>query len=443
MGTLEHRCIIESVRAAHPHVEYHQAWCTAIDFAARRLHLHQVTDDAIPEPGVEATRLRDEGHSLPFDQLVIASGASANTFGIEGVQQYAYFLKEVSDARRIRSRIIDLFEAADNEWHGASLTRGQPQGRKSIPPSFSPDGTIAIPNARLHFVIVGGGPTGVEFAAELHDFIRDDLAHLFPHLKEDVRISLFDVAPRLLGGFDARLAEYTRERFGREGISVHTGTAVTAVGPEYVCVLNSNTHSNSGDGGSSDGKDTISTITRLPVGMVVWATGLAPNSLARSLSEVVLQTHGRLGTDQCLRLLSRAGSVIPDAYAIGDCSIIQNDPLPCTAQVAKQQAQYLAGLLQGGLGTVSACTVSDPIPSPGAGPWISPAPFSYRPMGMMAYVGGWRAIADIHHHEVSGRVAWFIWRSVYFSMAVSLKNKILIPIYWFLTWIFGRDIAKL
>lgn len=449
VGTLEHRCIIESVRAAHRHVDYHQAWCTAIDFASRRLHLNQVIDDASQETGVAAVGLRGGrrdgdnspphlSYSLPFDHLVIASGASINTFGIEGVQQYAHFLKEVSDARRIRSRIIDLFEAADSEWHGASLDRIQCQEASPPSPFLPSSGTRhgAIPNARLHFVIVGGGPTGVEFAAELHDFIRDDLAHLFPHLKEDVRISLFDVAPRLLGGFDARLAAYTRERFGREGIAVHTGTAVTAVGPDYICIRS--------------GDDKANTITRLPVGMVVWATGLAPNSLARSLSDVALQTYGRLRTDQCLRLLNREGGVMPDVYAIGDCSIIQDDPLPCTAQVAKQQAQYLARILQGRLGSASSTdTVLGPgaanwNPSSGPAPWGPPIPpFRYRPMGMMAYVGGWRAIADIRRHEVSGRVAWLVWRSVYFSMAVSLKNKILIPIYWFLTWIFGRDIAKL
>ena len=134
--------------------------------------------------------------TVPYDKLIIACGAVSNTFGIQGVREHALFLKDISDARRIRHRVLTCFEQA-----------------------------VSSPSRHylLNFAIVGAGPTGIEFAAELHDFIREDIRRLYPALVDKCRIRVFDIAPRILSSFDASLSEYTKAKFTRDGIQVQTG----------------------------------------------------------------------------------------------------------------------------------------------------------------------------------------------------------------------------
>src|ERR1043166_7816962 len=153
VGTIEFRSIIESIRAARRDIQYYQADCRGIDPGQQSIRCEQVLDQAT--------------FTLHYDILVIAVGAAINTYGIPGVEEYAQFLKELSDARTIRQKIIDAFERAS---------------------------TPALPEAErkrlLHFVVVGGGPTGVEFAGEMHDFFVEDLCKIFPELMKDVCITL-------------------------------------------------------------------------------------------------------------------------------------------------------------------------------------------------------------------------------------------------------------
>lgn len=390
MGTLEHRCITEAVRSLHPFLEYHQAWCHGIDFDQRSLDLRNAP--------LSSTAPNVLKYTINYDKLVLACGATVNTFGIEGVEKHAFILKEAEDARRIRARVLSCFEEANQRRY------------------CSED---SLWKTCLNFVIVGGGPTGVEFAAELHDLIHDDLVRYYPQdLIASTQITIFDVADRLLGGFDQRLAEYTQDRFRREKIFIRTGTRVRAVDAEGITV---------------DGRNEA-IAEKIASRLVVWATGVTCTPLASSLKDVEHDGHSkRLLMDDHLRLLRVRSwpakqphyNNVPDCddvYALGDCALIKSQPLPCTAQVAKQQAQYLAN-----------CFNRD----------NSMNPFIYHPKGMMVYVGGWTAVADLRKREISGRTAWLVWRSVYFSMAVSWRNKLLIPIYWFIAWLFGRDITKL
>ena len=203
---------------------------------------------------------------------------------------HALFLKDVEDARRIRRRVIDCFDQAaeDHDFDG------------------------------LHFAVVGGGPTGVEFAAELHDLISQDLCRHYPDIYQHARITIYDIAPRILGGFDARLAAYAMQKFYREGIDVQIGVGVQWVNADEIGLTN----------GES-----------ARVGMTVWVTGIAANPLVRSLR--CDKTRSRLLVDEGLHLL-RDGKVVEGVYALGDCASIVDNDLPCTAQVAKQQAQYLS-----------------------------------------------------------------------------------------------------
>lgn len=381
VGTLEFRCVTEPIRKIAKNVKYHQAYCTDINFDNDRLTAQS------------ALELQAGGaFTLDYDKLVIAAGAMSNTFGVPGVLEYAFFLKDISDARRIRHRVIECFEHA-----------------------MQPDATDSDRRRLLHFAIVGGGPTGVEFAAELHDFIKDDMHKIYPSLRDYVRITVYDVGQRILGTFDEKLAKYAMDLFGREGIRVEVGTSVSKVERTRI---------------------KLSTGKEVSVGMIVWATGLTPIPLIKNLACMHDNQTGRILTDGCLRVKQDHDKLLQNVYALGDCAIIDGQPLPCTAQVAKQEAQYLARILNAHARHLTSTS--------------SASPFQFYPLGSMAYLGGWRAVADMRipskdHHEqrISGRLAWLIWRSAYFSMAVSFKNKILIPMYWFLTWIFGRDISKI
>lgn len=374
-GTLEFRCITEPVRRLDPAINYYQANCKGLSLPSKQIHCETLLGDQF---------------NLTWDKLVLATGAISNTFGIPGVREHAYFLKEIEDARRIRHRILELFESA-------------------VQPNISESTRANL----LHFVIVGGGPTGVEFAAELNDFIHDDLSKYYPELVKLVRITVYDVASRILGSFDHELADYAVKRFARERITISTGTKISAI--------------------SEGAVELAGQSTPVKCGLVVWATGLTASPLIRQIGEQCFKMDSRqfrLLTDERFNVLTDSGP-LKDIFAIGDCATIDGNDLPCTAQVAYQKARHLSKALNRRL------PKDDKL-----------GPFKFQDRGMLAYIGGWRAIADLrtgqaHHFPQSGRGAWLFWRSAYFVMTVSVRNKILIPMYWFLTWIFGRDITRI
>ena len=285
VGTLEFRCITEPIRAHAKELIYYESRCDSIDFAAKT---------------IECSRVKGgERVSLSYDKLVVACGAVTQTFGIPGVTENAFFLKDINDARRIRTRVIDCFERASQ-----------------------PDTPAETQRHLLHFAVVGGGPTGVEFSAELHDFITEDLARLYPELMDKVNMSLFDVAPKILTSFDSSLSDYATSRFKRKGIVVRTGSLVDRITPGETIHLKS---------GQS-----------FHVGLIVWATGLAPNPLINSL-RLPLDPGKRVLTDAFLRVLDGNGKPMEDVYALGDCATIKDGPrYPATAQVANQKAIYLS-----------------------------------------------------------------------------------------------------
>ncbi|KAL8291972.1 hypothetical protein RQP46_001438 [Phenoliferia psychrophenolica] len=240
VGTLEFRCALEPVRRYGDQVASYQAWCNAIDFEAKTLECLPSTagtnrfpgssapeDGKVIDPKVELSFPGTKPFKLGYDKLVIACGAYSQTFNTPGVKEYAHFLKDVKDARKIRSRILECFEQA------AQPTVND-QERKNL----------------LHFVIVGGGPTGIEFAAELHDLLATDMLRHYPNLAPMARITVYDVAPKILAAFDGELVEYAVEQFKRQGV---------------IEVKEEGT---------------------IPFGMLVWSTGLAPNPLVESLKEL-------------------------------------------------------------------------------------------------------------------------------------------------------------
>ncbi|KAF8153138.1 pyridine nucleotide-disulfide oxidoreductase-domain-containing protein [Crassisporium funariophilum] len=383
VGTLEFRCAVEPIRRYTPQVTYYQAWCDEIDFTRKRLICMPATRPVNAEPTADADasnlHLGGTPFTLKFDKLVIAVGAYSQTFNVPGVKEHAHFLKDVKDARRIRSRILECFEQANQPFRSDIERRNL-----------------------LNFCIVGGGPTGVEFAAELHDLLHTDIAKHYPALAKFSKITLYDVAPNILGSFDLSLRKYTENTLAREGISILTSHHVERV---------------------EAGKMIVTEQGEVPFGLLVWSTGLASNPLVEVIKDVQKDTKtSSLITNDHLNVIMSGGKPNPDVWAIGDAAKIENAPLPATAQVANQKAKYLSKKL-----------------NKYAKDHPSPDPFEFHSQGSLAYIGNWKAIYDRpgppgsedgFMQKETGRLAWLLWRSAYFTMTLSLRNRILVPTYW-------------
>lgn len=383
VGTIEFRSIIESIRKVRPDIDYYQARCKRIDHRKKLI---------VCEGGLDK-----KPFNLAYDYLAIAVGARSNTYGIPGVERYSLFLRDLADARHIRQRIIECLE------HAAQPTIGVEE-RKRL----------------LHFVVVGGGPTGVEFAAEMHDFLTEDLRKSYPGLTTDLKITLLEAGENILNSFDATLSEYTRRIFRRQKIEIKTKSPVKRVEAKMIILANGE---------------------RIPYGLTVWSTGIGPTDFVKSL-RLPKDRANRLLTDQYFRVKEtphparqRRDTRVPHGtiwsgqaqivlFALGDCSSVEGKNYPATAQVAQQQGQYLADALS---------RIARGLPV---------RPFRYKHYGMLAYVGSSKALADLSTIKGRGFSTWLFWRSAYLTRLVSLKNKILVIFDWLKTFVFGRDISR-
>ncbi|HYG60950.1 MAG TPA: FAD-dependent oxidoreductase [Thermoanaerobaculia bacterium] len=349
--------------------------------ARRRLHKVQVVEGAAESVDWEAREVictaavGGERFSLPYDYLVIAVGATVADYGVPGVQEHALKLYSVEDAQAIRRGILEQFARA--EIPGLSVEQIQ---------------------QRLTFAVCGGGPTGVEAAAEIHDLIHEELTGSYPELAPHASVVLVEALPRILTSFDEALGDYTQVHFQREGIQVRTSSMVAAIRADGVEL--------------KDG-------SFLPCGLVLWAAGNAPVPFIRSLGLPVTQRGGRLIVDTSLRVPGR-----PHVYAVGDCAAVGEPPLPATAQVAQQQGKYLAKALEWE-------RLGEPV-----------EPFTFQASGMLAYIGAGQALADLPQVKWSGRGAWLFWRSVYLTKLVSPANKVKVLFDWIKARLFGRDLSR-
>ncbi len=357
-GTVEFRSILEPLRRQRPEARHLEARAAAVDWEARTVRC--------------ASSVSDESFDVGFDRLVLAVGAGVATYGIPGVKRYCTPLRTVEDGRRLRAAITRQFAAAE-----------------------APDLPRPEVERRVRFVVIGGGPTGVEVAAEIQDFVGRELARAYPRVAGLARVVMVEASDRLLGSFDQALSAYTRRHFLREGIEVRTASAVKRVEEHEVFFADDRT---------------------LGFGLAVWAGGNEPVPLVRELG---LATHrdGRLQVDGHLRVPDRDG-----VYALGDCAADRDHPLPATAQVAQQQGKYLGRLL-------SKASSNGP-------------PFSYRSLGMLAYIGAGKALADLPGVPWSGRSAWLFWRSVYLTRLVSWPDKVKVAFDWIKARLFGRDLSR-
>jgi NADH:ubiquinone reductase (non-electrogenic) len=360
VGTVEFRSIIEPIRRSCKDVRFHQGSARELDPAKKTIRC--------------VTAAEGDSFELAYDLLVIAVGAKVNTFGIPGVTENAFFLKTIEDARRIRRRTIECFEQASE-----------------------PDVPEEKRRQLLHFAVVGGGPTGVEFAAELHDFVMKEIRACYPGLMKDVSISLVDAADHILGAFDKSLRDYTTRHFQRQNIQVRTGIKTVKLEKDRA-ILN-------------DGSE-------MPFGMVVWSTGLGP-TIAVNNFNLPKDKASRLLVDEFLKVQGQ-----DSLYATGDCACVVGKNYPATAQVAMQEGAYL--------GKAFNCLAQK----------RAIRPFKYNHHGMLAYIGDDSAIADLKAIKGKGKTTYILWRSAYLTRLVSWKNKMLVLFDWFKAGLFGRDISR-
>lgn len=483
-GTVEERSIVEPVRSVlGDKGKFYEAKCTEILPDERSIVACFPEDAGFPEACFK----------IPYDTLVLGVGCVNNTFGIQGVQEHTLFFKSVEDAAKLRLRVSECFERS-------ALPQTTAEERKKL----------------LSFVIVGGGPTGVEVAAELHDLIVDDLSKLYPDQVQDFSIKVVDLMSHVLSTYDRKISNYTAETFKRNGIDLILNSRVQGVAEDRVTVVN-----NEGE------------ITELPFGACVWATGIAMHPLIKQLQQRLPegnQNHFRsVITDEYLRVRGAPGGSI---FALGDAATIgqekaldhadelfeaaskdENDrisldglrkimreaaerfphleehasflesnaginrfggivanafkaanagtsavykdmessstldreqfrdllrtidlglrALPATAQVAKQEGEFLAEIF-----------ASNDV-KPGFTLNPDTKSFEYFHKGSLAYVGGDRAVMDVPLvGPIMGLFAGYAWRGFETFSQISFRNQCLVTIDWARTKIFGRDTSR-
>jgi len=375
-------------------VHYYEAEATKIDYEKKIVYIN---DDSEIKGDVSSTE-------VPFDMLVVGVGAENATFGIPGVREHSLFLKEVGDAQAIRKRIMDCCETA-------TFKDQSPEEVKRL----------------LHMVVVGGGPTGVEFAGELQDFFEADLRKWIPDISNNFHVTLVEALPNVLPMFSKQLIEYTERTFNEEKITIRTKTMVKNVTDKYIEA-------------ESTGPDGKKQMEKIPYGLLVWATGNALRPLVRDLmSQIPAQKDSRRGLAVNEYLVVKGTENI---WAVGDCAVANYAP---TAQVASQEGAFLARLfnqmaqtesLEDELRALSA--EQERAPNQPARDKIFEAykevqkrlrrvkqmgPFEYSHQGSLAYIGSEKAVADISwltgNVATGGTLTYFFWRSAYLSMCFS------------------------
>lgn len=280
VGTLELRSLVEPIRRIVSRVHGHFVRAKAQDIC-------------FSEKLIEASQVGPRGEQLsfyvPYDKLVIAVGSVTNPHGVKGLEN-AFFLKDINDARKIRNKVIQNLELA-------CLPTTSDEERRRL----------------LSFVISGGGPTGVEFAAELFDLLNEDLTRHFPRLlRNEISVHLIQSRSHILNTYDETVSKYAEERFARDQVEVLTNSRVKEVQPDKIIF--------------SQKQEDGSLVTKeLPIGFCLWSTGVSQTELSRKLAKKLgdFQTNRHaLETDTHLRL---NGTPLGDVYAIGDCSTVQNN----------------------------------------------------------------------------------------------------------------------
>jgi len=485
VGTLGPRAIAEPIRrviAKHRRrvpdswINFNEVEATNVDTKKKRLlvktrgHEGRVGVRTVVTSMTSATIEMERW--IDYDVLVCAVGATTNTFGTPGALEYCTFLKTIQDAMKIRTTLLDCFETAANE--------GTPE--KEI-------------DRLLSFVIVGAGPTGVEIAAEIRDFAKEDIMTHYSGFKDrEIKITVVEMGDAMLGTYDKIIQGVCQKRFAKLDIKFLSKHQVKKVNATSVEVLD------------LEAKE----MKELPFGMCVWASGVRPATVSLDIAKDVQGTR-ILQVDGNLRVRGAEGSM----FGLGDCAKItmpsmrasaqslfdkadtnkdgvlslkefetmmeqarkdfphleaylgeaskasiaakykrakssiegispedfeaalalvdrEMKVLPPTAQVAQQQGEYLAKIIN-----------SVPFEELGHTSGFEPV-FEYDHQGSLAYIGGEHAAIESPILGVqSGLLVYVMWKGIYFGRSVSMKMRIGLMFDWAKSWFLGRDTSRL
>lgn len=316
------------------------------------------------EPSERAVLLED-GRRIGFDFLIVATGARHSYFGHDQWERHAPGLKSIDDAREIRRRFLLAFELAEA--------------------SRDPDEQRAL----LTFVIVGGGPTGVELAGIMPEVARHAIAHEFRHIDtRSTRVILIEAGSRVLSSFPESLSARAKRDLEALGVEVRTNTRVTNIEPDAVFL----------------GEERIATRT------VVWAAGNVASPVARSLG-VKLDRAGRVLVDPDLSIPGH-----PEIFVVGDLAApppqANGKPVPGVAQ----------GAMQGGR-----CAARNIRKRIAGEPTV---PFRYRNKGDLATIGRHKAIGDLGFVRITGRTAWWFWLFLHILYLAGFRNRLSVLVEW-------------
>ncbi|KAH0844397.1 hypothetical protein AYO21_00866 [Fonsecaea monophora] len=279
VGTLELRSLVEPVRRIVNRLRGHflRAEAVDVDFAERLVEVAQVDADG-----------NRQHFYLPYDKLIIGVGSTTNPHGVKGLEN-CNFLKTIEDARLIKNKVLRNLELA-------CLPTTSDEERRRL----------------LSFVISGGGPTGVEFAAELYDMLNEDLLKSFPRiLRNEVSVHVIQSRGHILNTYDEALSVYAEKRFEHDHVEVLTNSRVKEVKPDRIIF--------------SQMEDGNPVTKELPMGFCLWSTGVAQTELSRKIAQKLgdfQNNRHALETDTHLRL---QGAPLGEVYAIGDCATVQNN----------------------------------------------------------------------------------------------------------------------
>lgn len=311
---------------------------------------------------------------FPYDYLLLACGATHAYFGHEEWEPFAPGLKTLPQATEIRRRVLEAFEAAEKETDFDARRR------------------------YLTFVVVGGGPTGVELAGAIGEMSRYTLAKDFRHIDpRQTRVILVEAGPRILPSFDEKLAARAMRDLESLGVQTWTGAPVT----------------NITEAGVSIGNEQVAAAT------VLWAAGVRASDIGGTLADANRDRAGRVEVDAYLNIPNH-----PEVFVAGDMSRFvdeQGKQLPGVALVAMQEGIYFAQTI---LGEIKGKTRK---------------PFRYRDYGQMATIGRSRAISEFGRLRLTGLLAWWFWLIVHIYRLSGFRNRLSVLIQWAWSyWTFGR-----
>ncbi|HET9602827.1 MAG TPA: NAD(P)/FAD-dependent oxidoreductase [Gemmatimonadales bacterium] len=342
------------------------------------LRNHRNTDVLMGEVELVDVEARNvillDGRSVHYDYLLVALGARHSYFGHDEWEPLAPGLKAITDALEVRRRILMAFELAEQER--------DPARRSEL----------------LNFVIVGGGPTGVEVAGAIAEIKEKTLKRDYRNINpREARVILLEGGDRILPPYPAKLSHAAQKTLERLGVIVRTGTLVTDVRPDGVVI---------GDG-------------FIPSHCVIWAAGNKASPVLKSLG-APLDRQGRVIVEPDLTIPGH-----PEVFVLGDAASFKHQPgyegsLPAVSPVAIQMGHYAARLIR--RETADNALVE------------TRRPFDYFDKGQLAVIGRGRAVADLHKLKFSGFFAWLTWIFVHIAYLIGFRNRVIVLTEWAISY---------